>query len=495
MSQRVTIYARQSVEKDEGDKSLSLESQVATLRARCAAEGWHVVGEERESGLRGWMDESERPALARCIERAVNGDYDTLLVWDMSRLARSVRLQEDWIWRLTRVGVDVVSHSEPHAQDEMMRVIVGAFNQRQRKDTATRVRNALTERARRGYHHGRLPFGYRREERAAKLTPDPEQAPIVRELFVRYVAGENLSELTRDLSRRRIPTMHGAAWERTTVQTILTNPVYAGRVRFGGVLTEDAHPALVSPELWEQAQARKANYTYQRYKDISSWVEGRITHACGAKMYLSSCGRKSPQPHFLCGRRCVYLAIDPDGDPVRERCQVHPGRARQSYVEHQAWLLITRMVREVLPEDEIVAFLERRQAERGPQVADERAALETRRERALSRRQRAEELYLSGSRDRAWFDAEDAATSADLALIDRELARLPAVIHRPEISARRASLLALASRIEDVQPAHRHLVLAELGSVVIGPGRNLQPSVHIRPHERLRHLFPERYHR
>src|SRR5687767_392796 len=109
---RVLLYARQSVEKDEGDKSLSIDSQVATLRARARKEGWTIVGEEREAGLRGWMDEADRPGLARCIARAAAGEYDILLVWDMSGLARSVRLQEDWIFRLARAGVDVISHTE-----------------------------------------------------------------------------------------------------------------------------------------------------------------------------------------------------------------------------------------------------------------------------------------------------------------------------------------------------------------------------------------------
>ena len=85
MTQRVLVYARQSVEKEGGARSLSIDSQIATLRARCESEGWTVVAEVRESGLRGWMDSDERPGLAALMGQALDADVGTMA----TRLAAS----------------------------------------------------------------------------------------------------------------------------------------------------------------------------------------------------------------------------------------------------------------------------------------------------------------------------------------------------------------------------------------------------------------------
>jgi DNA invertase Pin-like site-specific DNA recombinase len=120
---RALLYARQSTEKEEGERSLSLDSQVTALTDRCQREGWTVVGVVRESGLKGYQDVDERPGMAEAMRRAEAGDYTMLLVWDLSRLARSLRLQEQWVWQFDRLGVTVVSHSEPHATDTLLRQI------------------------------------------------------------------------------------------------------------------------------------------------------------------------------------------------------------------------------------------------------------------------------------------------------------------------------------------------------------------------------------
>ena len=77
---------------------------VTELTRWCEAEGWTLTGVIRDADVRGWQDETQRPGLQEALDRARARAYDVLLVWDMSRFARSVRIQEDLIYRLAALG-------------------------------------------------------------------------------------------------------------------------------------------------------------------------------------------------------------------------------------------------------------------------------------------------------------------------------------------------------------------------------------------------------
>jgi DNA invertase Pin-like site-specific DNA recombinase len=488
MRPRCLIYCRQSV--SDSDETLSLDSQSAALRRWATDQGWQIVGELRDWNERGWDD--ARPGLAEAIRLATTRAYDLLVIWSIDRLARSVRILENTLHELAPYGIELRSFKEPWANQPMFRQILAAVAEQQTRDMAAHVRRALIQRAQRGHHHGRVPFGYQRDPATKKLLPHSAFAPIARELFERYTAGDSVSELARDLIRRRVPTMRGGLWEPVTIQTILTNPVYTGRVRFGSVLVEDAHPAIVSDELWQRTQDRKASYGSHRRKAVSSWLEGRIRHACGGKMYLTTCGRRDPEPTFLCGLRQGFSPRGPDGARLKERCAVHPGRVRQSYAERHAWMVIVRAVHALLPPEVVIANLEREHAELAPAQHSEREEWERRRQQAVERRHRAEELYLNGQRDRLWFAAEETRMQEEIARCDARLAELPAAVDHDALFARHLSLAQLADRIDDIAPTDRGLVLAELGGIVLGPGRNLNPSVHLAPDQAIVPFLPER---
>jgi site-specific DNA recombinase len=69
------------------------------------------------------------------------------------------------------------------------------------------------------------------------LALDPIQAPIVREIFERFVAGASWAAIARELNSRGIASA-GSTWKRTTrrhsgwmgngVRLILLNPLYTG---------------------------------------------------------------------------------------------------------------------------------------------------------------------------------------------------------------------------------------------------------------------------
>ncbi|MFZ8528553.1 recombinase family protein, partial [Staphylococcus aureus] len=74
-----------------------------------------------------------------------------------------------------------------------------------------------------------------------KLAVDPVEAELVRQIFRLFLEGDNgsgpmgIKVLTSWLNARGYRTRGGACWGVGQIHGLLTNPVYAGRLRFNRV--------------------------------------------------------------------------------------------------------------------------------------------------------------------------------------------------------------------------------------------------------------------
>lgn len=462
LSTRTLLYCRQSVEHEGGERSLSIDSQVTALTDRCQREGWTVVGVIREAGLKGWMDADERPGLAEAIDRAQAGDYRRLLVWDLSRLARSVRLQEQWVWQFDRLGISVVSHTEPHVADALIRQITGAVNEHRTREIAGHVRRALRERTRRGIPHGSTPFGYVRDETGI-LVPD-ERAPIVRRIFLWRAEGRSLGEIADDLRRQHVPGPTGGVWFRTTLTYLLENPVYRGASHLAEIEVEGTHEAIISPELWQRAQDVSGSRPRSpRTKAARSWLEGLIEHACGHPMYLTGGSPGRPTLVFRCRAGAGWAHPD-------ATCAIQPRQLRAEYAETLAWEAVMQAL-DRLPTSarRVVAEAQRQFRQSVPAAEAAIRDATVRQNRARLRRERVLEAYLSGDIDRARFDRETAAIDAELREAESLLARLPQPPNAEAIEAAWQALRQMRRIVAGMEDTERRRVLHRLGIAVVSP--------------------------
>lgn len=459
---RCLIYSRQSIEKDDGERSLSLDSQVTALRDRCQRESWTIVGVVRESGLKGYQDVDERPGMAEAIGRAEAGDYDLFLVWDLSRLARSLRLQEQWVWQFDRLGVAVVSHTEPESGDALIRQIKGAVAEHRTREIAAHVRRALRENTRRQIPHGSAPFGYSRGA-DRRLVPNAEEA-VVQRIFRRRAEGASLGEIAAELRADSIPGPGGSVWFRATLTHMLSNPVYRGTLCLAELQVPNAHPAIIDEAIWQRANdVGNARPRSPRSKPYRSWLEGLIVHDCGAPMYLvgGSLG------HASVVFRCRTGAGWSHPDAV---CQTQPRQIAADRAEALTWQEVTAAVSRV-PRSPAGAIrhahdLYRRIAP----IADSahRMALE-RKNRAVARRERVIELYLAGAIDRPRFDAESAAADSELQKSESQIAELPAPPDDDALTAAWAELRSMRQVLASILPEHYSRWLRMLGVAVVSP--------------------------
>lgn len=98
------VYVR--VSTDEQDT----ENQLPDLERMAAARGLRVVATHSET-MTG--TKKRRPALDALLDGARQGRYRVILVWAIDRLGRSMTGIVDTVLELDRLGVTVVSYTEP----------------------------------------------------------------------------------------------------------------------------------------------------------------------------------------------------------------------------------------------------------------------------------------------------------------------------------------------------------------------------------------------
>ena len=236
------IYAR--VPSDRQRREQTIRSQTAALRELAAARGL-VVPEDllfEDEGVSGAV--LRRPGLERLRDLAVEGRFEVLLCHAPDRLARRYAYQVLLLEEFQRAGVEVVFAKEPERggspEDELLRQFQGMIAVYERAQIAERCRRGKLHRARAGAVSvlARAPYGYRYVKRSehtdALYEIDETEAPVVREIFRRYLEGESIGRLARALSEQGVPTRTGkTGWNNATIWGMLRNPAYAGQAAYG----------------------------------------------------------------------------------------------------------------------------------------------------------------------------------------------------------------------------------------------------------------------
>lgn len=463
---RVVTYARQSLTRGPDDESLSIEVQTRACREYAARQGWELVQTFEDPDQKGWKQ--HRPAFDAMLGWLRDGRADIAVVFKLSRFARSLMHQETIIGEIADAGGELASVTEPYiSTSPMVRQILGAVNEQYRRDQGDFLKAAYAGRARRGYHHGYAPIGYRLED--GRLVMDDTTAGIVRQMFAWALEGHGSPEITHRLNAQGIRTATGRPWSQRTTLRVLRNAAYVGDVVLHGeVVACDAHPALVDRPTFEGVQANLDRRRGLRRKVSPSWVDGFVYHACGTRMYCASW--RVGQDHrwrFRCGNTVASKRHH------AERCQVGQAsifadRAETIMCEQ----LVTTLPTLVSP-DEAIARIEAAHAQSSGKRQRERQRLEQRIVRLSDQRDKLLDMALRGRVDDDVYATRDMALKQQITDIRNELATIPAPVDAQAIGTLHAMLTGMVDDIEalvavspDALPPLLHQMDARL---VVGP--------------------------
>jgi DNA invertase Pin-like site-specific DNA recombinase len=163
------------------------------------------------------------------------------------------------------------------------------------------------------------------------LEPDPEQAPIVVQIFEWYSQGIGTTTIADRLNAMHVPAPRGPEWYANSINMMLRNEHYLGKIVWnkrkavrevedGQVVVRNPlaeeyliypgkHPAIISQELWDRSQAVRGRVSRKRkntkpYNPLTGLV---YCAKCGAvvvaRPYRDKEGNELSRPRLLCSKQ------------------------------------------------------------------------------------------------------------------------------------------------------------------------------------------------
>ena len=152
---RVVIYGRVSTNDQTTD------NQIYKLKEIIENRNWNLVDTYTDEGISGSKGRDKRLEFNRLCEDMVKGKFDKILVWDVSRLGRSLQDLVMFLNDLNSVDVGLYIHqsgldtSTPSGR--MMFQMVGVFSEFERSMISERVKSGLERVKKQGKKLGRKP--------------------------------------------------------------------------------------------------------------------------------------------------------------------------------------------------------------------------------------------------------------------------------------------------------------------------------------------------
>ena len=187
-----------------------------------------------------------------------------------------------------------------------------------------------------GNYLGRhAPYGFKKitikdgKTNCPTLEPHPEQAPVVKMIFEMYRDGLGIVRITDRLNDMHIPSPSGKRWSKESLQWILGNIHYIGKVRWnyrpnvksvedGAVVVkrprsedflvyEGKHDGIIDQELWDAVQEIRGKIPRNKKNtDGFNPLAGVMFCECGramtARPFISK-GVEYSKPRFLCSQQ------------------------------------------------------------------------------------------------------------------------------------------------------------------------------------------------
>lgn len=381
----VGIYIRLSQEdkdkKYESD-SESVINQKELLRGYVKNNNFNLVKEYVDDGYSG--TDFERPGFQNMLEDINNKKINCVIVKDLSRLGRDHVMTGYYIEtffpenniRFISILESYDSFKNQASNDSSTFII--ACNDYYSKQNSIKIRNVLNEKRKNGKFVGSLPcFGYMRDPLdKGHLVPNPETAPIVKNIFKWRADGIGPTEIANRLNKANIVTPSGYKktnyssrlidrdnWNISTVKKILCNRIYTGdlvqhtqtKVNYKSkkkitldeklwIIVENTHEALVDKETFEYVNNLRKRNT--RNYEIKTNREKRLLEG---KLFCKECKNRLT---VLYRKKQDYWSVNCNRysrDPVRGRCYSHfyPYNYLEEQVLEQINKYISKLIKEL----------------------------------------------------------------------------------------------------------------------------------------------------
>ena len=180
---RAAIYSRVSTSKQEIQNQISELERIASLRH------WKIVATYADDGISGAKGRDQRPALDSMMRAASSRQFDLLIVWDISRLGRSLQHLVTTVNDLNAQGIQLYFHQQQidtlTPSGKLMFGVFSSFSEFERSLISERIKLGVDRARKEGKKLGR-----------PSSVTDSTRAAIV-ELYKKGMSPKKISQTLR----------------------------------------------------------------------------------------------------------------------------------------------------------------------------------------------------------------------------------------------------------------------------------------------------------
>jgi len=319
---RCAIYTRKSSEEGLEQEFNSLQAQREACEAFIASqrhEGWACLATRYDDG--GFSGATmDRPALRRLLADITAGRVNTIVVYKIDRLTRSLADFAKIVEILDARGASFVSVTQQfNTTTSMGRLtlnILLSFAQFEREVIGERIRDKIATSQRKGMWMGGIPpLGYRAQD--GKLFVIESEAEIVRAVFRRYAELGSVRLLKGELEARGIKSkswttvsgrrVGGKPFSRGALYLMLQNRLYRGEIVHKRQSYLGEHMPIIDQPLWNAVQAQLAANNAER----NSGTHTRQPSLLAGMLFDGDGNRMTPTHATKNGMRYRYYVSRP----------------------------------------------------------------------------------------------------------------------------------------------------------------------------------------
>ncbi len=263
---------------------------------------------------------SGRPEMLKLLKGVQAGDYDAVLCMDIDRLGRGGMADQGVILDAFRYSDTLIvtpdkTYDLSDESDEELTEFKAFMARREYKMIRKRMRRGLMQTIEKGGYIANPPYGYEKciVNKMPSLQIVEEESKFIRFIFSQYLSGVGTHRIAAALNEMGSVPRRNASWSRSTVNRLLQNPTYTGKIAWNRVkhyrpgthgnekaqvkyipkeewmIFEGLHPAIISDDDYQRVQ----EIMHGRY--IPSKKTGHTTNPLAGLIICSKCGRHMQQ--------------------------------------------------------------------------------------------------------------------------------------------------------------------------------------------------------
>lgn len=322
---KCAVYVRKSTEHGLDMEFNSLQNQEESCKAYIASQafnGWQYHKTYTDAAISGGT--MERPALKQMLDDMAHGLINTVVVYKVDRLSRSILDFHNMMRYFEKYGANFVSITQSFDTSTSMGKLtlnmLLSFAQFEREVASERVRDKIRASKAKGLWMGGAPrLGYDLINK--KLVVNPTEAEQVRHLFEKYLELQSVNDLTEYAQQNGI---YGKRWEtakrkmrggnpiaKMSMHRILRDKVYIGQIenKKEGTFAKGEHEPIVSNELFNRVQVALANNSNNKTTSTRApnILTGKLFNHNGAKFINQMTSGKGKRKIHYYATKGFYL--------------------------------------------------------------------------------------------------------------------------------------------------------------------------------------------